>query len=93
MDSPPTPPALTSSYVHGKSSTPLVFHTVGEILQRTVERFPDREALVFVEQGVRKTFAQFQQDVSLFIRTLITTKSLAGMLDIWMMIYDENLSF
>lgn len=73
VDSPPTVPALTTSYVRGTSSTPLVLHTVGEVLQRAVERFPDREALVFVEQGVRKTFAQFQQDVSLFIYTLIST--------------------
>ncbi|TWW82104.1 Acyl-CoA synthetase family member 2, mitochondrial [Takifugu flavidus] len=62
-DSPPTVPALTSSYVRGTSSSPFVLHTVGEVLQRTVERFPDREALVFVEQGVRKTFEQFQRDV------------------------------
>uniref|UniRef100_H3D2Q8 Medium-chain acyl-CoA ligase ACSF2, mitochondrial n=1 Tax=Tetraodon nigroviridis TaxID=99883 RepID=H3D2Q8_TETNG len=63
VDSPPAVPALTTSYVRGTSSAPLVLHTVGEVLQRTVERFPEREALVFVEQGVRKTFAQFQQDV------------------------------
>lgn len=70
MDSPPTVPALTTSYVRGTSSTSLVLYTVGEVLQRAVERFPDREALVFIEQGVRKTFAQFQKDVSLFIDTL-----------------------
>lgn len=80
MDSPPTVPALTTSYVRGTSSTPLVLHTVGEVLQRTVERFPEREALVFVEQGIRKTFAQFQQDVSLFIKV----STLAGMWKIWM---------
>lgn len=70
VDSPPTVPALTTSYVRGTSSTSLVLYTVGEVLQRAVERFPDREALVFIEQGVRKTFAQFQKDVSLFIDTL-----------------------
>lgn len=69
VDSPPAVPALTTSYVRGTYSAPLVLHTVGEVLQRTVERFPEREALVFVEQGVRKTFAQFQQDVSLFTPT------------------------
>lgn len=64
VDSPPTIPALTTSYVQGTSSSPFVLHTVGDVLQRTTERFPDREALVFVEQGVRKTFEQFQRDVS-----------------------------
>lgn len=63
VDCPPTVPALTTSYVQGTSSTPFVLHTVGEALRRTVERFPDREALVFVERGLRKTFAQFQEDV------------------------------
>uniref|UniRef100_A0A665VVQ2 Medium-chain acyl-CoA ligase ACSF2, mitochondrial n=1 Tax=Echeneis naucrates TaxID=173247 RepID=A0A665VVQ2_ECHNA len=63
VDSPPSIPSLTTSYAHGTSSTSLLSTTVGESLLRTVERWPDREAVVFVEDGVRKTFAQFQQDV------------------------------
>ncbi|XP_036937106.1 medium-chain acyl-CoA ligase ACSF2, mitochondrial isoform X2 [Acanthopagrus latus] len=63
VDSPPTIPTLTTSYAHGTSSTTLLHSTVGETLQRVVERFPDREAMAFLEQGVRKTFAQFQEDV------------------------------
>uniref|UniRef100_A0A671YHS4 Medium-chain acyl-CoA ligase ACSF2, mitochondrial n=1 Tax=Sparus aurata TaxID=8175 RepID=A0A671YHS4_SPAAU len=50
-------------YAHGTSSTTLLHYTVGETLQRAVERWPDREAMAFLEQGVRKTFAEFQQDV------------------------------
>uniref|UniRef100_A0A669E0H5 Medium-chain acyl-CoA ligase ACSF2, mitochondrial n=1 Tax=Oreochromis niloticus TaxID=8128 RepID=A0A669E0H5_ORENI len=38
--------------------------TVAESLQRSVERWPDREAMAFLQDGVRKTFAQFQQDVA-----------------------------
>ncbi|XP_035527420.1 medium-chain acyl-CoA ligase ACSF2, mitochondrial [Morone saxatilis] len=63
VDSPPTIPTLTTSYAHGTSSTSLLHTTVGETLLRTVERWPDREAVAFMEGGVRKTFAQFQQDV------------------------------
>ncbi|XP_056221819.1 medium-chain acyl-CoA ligase ACSF2, mitochondrial [Seriola aureovittata] len=63
VDSPPVIPSLTTSYAHGTSSTTLLHTTIGESLLRTVERCPDREALVFLEGGVRKTFAQFQQDV------------------------------
>lgn len=63
MDSIPTLPSLTSSYVHGTSSTSLLYSTIGRCLQRTVERCPDREAVAFFESGVRKTFANFQQDV------------------------------
>ncbi|XP_029934456.1 medium-chain acyl-CoA ligase ACSF2, mitochondrial [Myripristis murdjan] len=63
VDSPPVIPALTTSYAHGTSSTPFLHATVGEILQQTVERWPDREAMAFLQDGVRKTFAQFQQEV------------------------------
>ncbi|XP_061563797.1 medium-chain acyl-CoA ligase ACSF2, mitochondrial [Cololabis saira] len=60
---PPIVPTLTTSYAHGTSTTPLLHDTVGEALQKTVERWPDREAMAFLQDGVRKTFAQFQQDV------------------------------
>ncbi|XP_041670946.1 medium-chain acyl-CoA ligase ACSF2, mitochondrial [Cheilinus undulatus] len=63
VDSPPNIPTLTTSYVHGTSSSPLLHYTVAEALQRTVDRMPDKEAMVFLQDGVRKTFAQFQQDV------------------------------
>ncbi|KAM4524765.1 medium-chain acyl-CoA ligase ACSF2, mitochondrial [Odontesthes bonariensis] len=63
VDYPPIVPTLTTSYAHGTSSTSMLHYTVGEMLQKTVERWPDREAMAFLESGVRKTFAQFQQDV------------------------------
>uniref|UniRef100_A0A665U409 Medium-chain acyl-CoA ligase ACSF2, mitochondrial n=1 Tax=Echeneis naucrates TaxID=173247 RepID=A0A665U409_ECHNA len=65
VDSPPQKPSLTTSYVHGTSSFSLLPMTVGQSLDTTVQRFPDREAMIFLEDGIRKTFAQFQQDVSL----------------------------
>ncbi|XP_016355391.1 medium-chain acyl-CoA ligase ACSF2, mitochondrial [Sinocyclocheilus anshuiensis] len=63
VDSPPSIPTLTTSYAHGISSHSLMSSTVDQCLQRTVERYPDREALVFMQDGMRKTFAQFYQDV------------------------------
>ncbi|XP_028286708.1 medium-chain acyl-CoA ligase ACSF2, mitochondrial [Parambassis ranga] len=63
VDSPPINPTLTTSYAHGTSSTSLLHSTVGEILLKAVERWPDREAVVFLQDGIRKTFEQFQQDV------------------------------
>ncbi|KAF7667670.1 hypothetical protein LDENG_00054080, partial [Lucifuga dentata] len=63
VDSPPHIPTLTSSYVHGTSSVSLLPLTVGQTLQATVQRWPDREAVVFLQDGIRKTFVQFQQDV------------------------------
>ncbi|XP_068575179.1 medium-chain acyl-CoA ligase ACSF2, mitochondrial-like [Cebidichthys violaceus] len=63
VDSPPHTSSLTSSYVHGTSSFSLLPLTVGQSLDSTVQRWPDREAVVFLQDSVRKTFAQFQQDV------------------------------
>jgi len=51
------------SYVVGATEPPLSEATVGEFLDATVERFPDRLAVVFREQGVRRTWREFQADV------------------------------
>lgn len=63
VDAPPNVPTLTTSYAHGVSSESLQSLTVGKALRLTTERYPDREAVVFVQSGIRKTFAQFQNDV------------------------------
>ncbi|KAK6312444.1 hypothetical protein J4Q44_G00181080 [Coregonus suidteri] len=63
VDSPPLVPAVSCSYVHGASSVSLLGQTVGQSLQAAADRWPHREALVFLQDGVRKTFAQFQEDV------------------------------
>nr|XP_025041461.1 acyl-CoA synthetase family member 2, mitochondrial [Pelodiscus sinensis] len=63
IDSPPTTPIATNSYIRGVTHIPLLTKTMGQCLEETVHRFPDREALVFCQDGVRKTFAQFMQDV------------------------------
>ncbi|KFR17263.1 hypothetical protein N306_14401, partial [Opisthocomus hoazin] len=54
---------VTNSYVQGTIDVPLLTKTVGQCLEETVERFPDRDALVFCRDGVRKTFAQFKEEV------------------------------
>uniref|UniRef100_A0A8C7TF03 Medium-chain acyl-CoA ligase ACSF2, mitochondrial n=1 Tax=Oncorhynchus mykiss TaxID=8022 RepID=A0A8C7TF03_ONCMY len=63
VDSPPMVPGQSFSYVHGASSVSLLGQTVGQSLQAAADRWPHREALVFVQDGVRKTFSQFQEDV------------------------------
>uniref|UniRef100_A0A1A7W9I6 Medium-chain acyl-CoA ligase ACSF2, mitochondrial n=2 Tax=Iconisemion striatum TaxID=60296 RepID=A0A1A7W9I6_9TELE len=63
VDHPPIIPSLTTSYAHGTSTTPLLCDTVGGALLKSVERWPDKEALAFLEDGVRKTFAEFLKDV------------------------------
>ncbi|XP_074464007.1 medium-chain acyl-CoA ligase ACSF2, mitochondrial [Larus michahellis] len=54
---------VTNSYVQGTLDIPLLAKTMGQCLDETVERFPDRDAVVFCRDGVRKTFAQFKEEV------------------------------
>jgi fatty-acyl-CoA synthase len=59
------------SYLCGASTQPLLGETIGQNLRRTVERFPDREALVSVHQGYRATYRQLWQETSLVARGLM----------------------
>src|SRR5919199_2704687 len=59
------------SYVHGASAVPLLGETIGQNLDRTAASFPDRDALVSVHQGVRLTYAQFQEAVEEVARGLL----------------------
>ncbi|MFI8277216.1 AMP-binding protein [Streptomyces sp. NPDC085929] len=53
----------SSSYASGVFEVPLLGDTIGENLDRTVRRFPDRDALVDVAAGRRWTYAQLAADV------------------------------
>jgi fatty-acyl-CoA synthase len=46
------------SYLEGASNKPLLGETIGANLQRTVERYPDRDALVVRHQGFRATYRE-----------------------------------
>jgi fatty-acyl-CoA synthase len=45
--------------------------TFGQVLDRTVERHPDRDALVFPETGYRKSYACFRHEVRSAARALL----------------------
>ena len=51
------------SHVVGATEPPLSDATIGEFLAAAVTRFPDRLAVVFSEQGVRRSWREFQADV------------------------------
>jgi fatty-acyl-CoA synthase len=53
----------TRSYAHGSSATPLISDTIGEVLDKAAERWPDREAVVVHDQGIRLTFAELRRQV------------------------------
>ncbi|XP_022795327.1 acyl-CoA synthetase family member 2, mitochondrial-like isoform X3 [Stylophora pistillata] len=54
---------LQFSYCQGISSKPFIGETIGQRLDKTVEKFPDREAYVCCEDNKRATFAEFQGEV------------------------------
>jgi fatty-acyl-CoA synthase len=45
--------------------------TFAEVLTRTAERCPDRDALVFPQAGCRRTFAAFRAEVRMLARALL----------------------
>uniref|UniRef100_UPI00398EDD7F medium-chain acyl-CoA ligase ACSF2, mitochondrial isoform X2 n=1 Tax=Pristiophorus japonicus TaxID=55135 RepID=UPI00398EDD7F len=59
----PMKPTLTTSYIHGAMDMPLLPKTIGQCLDETVSNHPDKEALVFLRDGIRKTFGQLKQEV------------------------------
>jgi fatty-acyl-CoA synthase len=52
------------SYAHGAYEEPLLGETIGHNLERTAARVPDAEALVCSHQGVRYTYAEFDDAVN-----------------------------
>jgi fatty-acyl-CoA synthase len=66
------------SYAHGTSLVPLLGETIGANLERTAARVPEREAIVARHQGVRLTYAQFDAQVDLVARGLMSLGLEAG---------------
>jgi fatty-acyl-CoA synthase len=58
----------TVSHTAGETDVPLLEETIGDNFDATVARFPDREALVDVEQGKRWTWTELQRDVDVAAR-------------------------
>ena len=61
----------TVSYVHGACDVPLIGETIGDLLDRVTEKFPDNEALVSCHQGLRYTYRQLQAACDLLARGLM----------------------
>ena len=51
------------AYVRGATDVPLSEATIGEFLSNTAQRFAERQAVVFREQGVRWTWKEFDERV------------------------------
>jgi len=59
------------SYIHGVSTTPLLGETIGENLRRTVERFPQRDALIVRSQRYRATYRELWDATTAVARGLL----------------------
>ncbi|MGF6752819.1 AMP-binding protein [Paraburkholderia sp. GAS42] len=59
------------SYVRGSTEIPLSEATVGQFLLDTAQRFPDRSAVVFREQGIRWTWKEFSDEVDVLAAGLL----------------------
>lgn len=66
------------SYAAGETTTPLLDETIGAHLERTVARWPDREALVEVASGRRWTWRELDAAVDEVARGLIAAGIAAG---------------
>src|SRR5919204_141280 len=62
---------MTRSYASGVGAKPLLGETIGESLERAVEQFGDREALVVRQQDVRLTYAELDAQVNALARGLL----------------------
>ena len=54
-------PAL--AYARGDTVKPLLGETIGRNLEEVVARFPDRDALVSIHQGIHQTYRAFNESV------------------------------
>jgi len=69
---------VTLSIAAGPTGTPLLEQTIGANLAATVDRFPGREALVVVHQGIRQNWVEFETTVNEVAKGLMALGIQAG---------------
>jgi fatty-acyl-CoA synthase len=62
---------MSESYAQGQTAAALLEETIGSNLEQTVSRFPDREALVSFQQGLRYSWTELDGAVDELARGLI----------------------
>jgi len=59
------------SYTSGTSTTPLLGITIGDKFDEIVQKFPEREALIVHQQGIRLTYKALKKEVDTCAKALI----------------------
>jgi fatty-acyl-CoA synthase len=59
------------SYAHGSGDTPLLGVTVGQLLDSAARRWPDNDALIVVDQGIRWNWRELRERARNFAAGLI----------------------
>ncbi len=59
------------SYAHGRGDTPLLGVTVGQLLDTAARRWPDHDALIVVDQGVRWNWRELRERARNFAAGLL----------------------
>tara|TARA_B110001450_G_scaffold256839_1_gene289011 strand:- start:1136 stop:2812 length:1677 start_codon:yes stop_codon:yes gene_type:complete len=54
---------ITHSQLAGSTDEPLLTETIGRIFDKTVEQYPEVEALVVCHQGIRWNYKEYQREV------------------------------
>ncbi len=62
---------MSSSYVHGTATVPLLGQTIGASLDRIAAEMGDRDALISYHQNARYTYAQLLEEVNRVARGLL----------------------
>jgi fatty-acyl-CoA synthase len=62
---------MTLSYVCGTSDEPLLYKTIGTLLEGAVDRWPEREALVVAHQQIRWSWRQLNEAADKFAAGLM----------------------
>ena len=66
------------SYTCGNSNIPLLGETIGENLKKTVNKFPNREALISSHQQYRATYQEFYNQTTDVAKALLILGLVAG---------------
>ncbi|ROT47275.1 AMP-binding protein [Candidatus Cardinium hertigii] len=53
---------MKKSYVHGCTSTALLFETIGQRMRMAATKFPDRTFVIFKREGIQKTYKEVLED-------------------------------